>query len=109
MNIAEDTAQAPPRRSAGVSISVRIIIVQMIVVLVAMGSNGVFSYLQVSERLNDALRQRSMQLIKRLPSSLVTPMWNIDMATVDDLIGLEMADADVQAVVVKNEAGRTDR
>jgi len=89
----------------GLSISGRIILVQMLVVLLSMGAYGVVSYSQISNQLNESLQQRSDQLIKRLPSSLVTPVWNMDTVTVSSMIELEMMDRDVQAITLKTESG----
>jgi methyl-accepting chemotaxis protein len=87
------------------SLSTRIILVQMVVVLIVMGANGVFTYTQDSRQLNASLRQRGEQLLKRLPASLATPLWNMDNGAIASVIGLEMMDSDVQAVIVKSDAG----
>lgn len=87
------------------SVSTRIILVQMVVVLVAMGLNGAFTTLQMRDQLNASLQQRGGQLLKRLPASLSTPLWNLDNASIEMLIGLEMADNDVQAIIVRGDQG----
>ena len=87
------------------SVSTRIIIVQMIVVLIAMGLYGALSYSQSSRRLNDSLQVREKQVLQRLPSSLSTPVWNIDIPSIDMLIGLEMMDGDVQAILLTTDSG----
>jgi methyl-accepting chemotaxis protein len=104
----ESITQSSPRAARSLrprSVATRIIIVQMIVVLVAMGANGALSWLQASSRLRDSLRHKEEQLLKRLPSTLSTPLWNLDQPSIDMLIGLEMMDSDVQAVVVKGDQG----
>ena len=100
----ERTNQSSPVRR-GLSISGRIILVQMLVVLVSMGGYGITSYGQISRQLNESLQLKSDQLIKRLPSSLATPVWNMDTASVSSSIGLEMTDADVQAITLKTDSG----
>ncbi|HTP59334.1 MAG TPA: methyl-accepting chemotaxis protein [Spirochaetia bacterium] len=89
----------------GLSISGRIILVQMLVVLLAMGGYGITSYGQISRQLSESLHLRSDQLIKRLPSSLATPVWNMDTASVNSSIEQEMTDRDVQAITLKTESG----
>lgn len=97
------------RSGRGGSLSTKIIIVQMIVVLVAMGFSGVFTYLQSSKQLNSSLRLRAEQLVKRLPASLSTPLWNLDAASIDSAISVEMADMDVEAIVVTSDAGTSGK
>jgi methyl-accepting chemotaxis protein len=87
------------------SVSTRIILVQMIVVLAAMGINGAFTTLQSSRQLNASLQLRGDQLLKRLPASLATPLWNLDTASIATMVKLEMTDPDVQAVIVKADQG----
>ncbi|HET6450818.1 MAG TPA: methyl-accepting chemotaxis protein, partial [Spirochaetia bacterium] len=81
------------------------IVVQLIVVLVAMGANGVFTSLQASRQFRDSMKQKEEQLLKRVPSTLSTPLWNLDTASIDSLIGLEMMDRDVQAIIIKGDQG----
>ncbi|MFI5369883.1 MAG: methyl-accepting chemotaxis protein, partial [Spirochaetia bacterium] len=87
------------------SVATRIILVQMIVVLVAMALYGALSYTQSSRGLNDSLQVRGTQMLQRLPASLSTPVWNIDTASMDMLVGLEMMDADVHAIVLTTDSG----
>jgi methyl-accepting chemotaxis protein len=89
----------------GLSISGRIILVEMLVVLMVMSAYGALSYSQVSQQSNESLRQRSDQLLKRLPSSLSIPVWNMDAEATSSLIGLEMMDADIQAIFLKTDSG----
>ncbi len=87
------------------SVAVRIIVVQMVVVLAAMGANGAFTTVQTARQLGDSLSHKADQLLKRLPSTLSTPLWNLDTASIDMLLDVEMLDADVQAIVVKGDQG----
>jgi methyl-accepting chemotaxis protein len=89
----------------GLSISGRIILVEMVVVLLVMGAYGVISYSQISQQLNESLRLRSDQIVKRLPSTLAAPLWNMDAEATNSLIGLEMMDKDIRAIVLKTETG----
>ncbi len=91
------------------SLSTKIILVQLAVVLIVMGLNGVVTYMQDSRQLNDSLRQRGEQLLKRLPASLSTPLWNIDAASVDSAVSLEMMDSDVQGIVVKSDSSTSGK
>jgi PAS domain S-box-containing protein len=87
------------------SVSTTIIVVQLVVVLVVMAVNGELTYIQDEKRLNESLRQREGQLLRRLPSSLVMPLWNLDGASVDLTVTTEMMDTDVQAIVVTSISG----
>ncbi|MGA2765367.1 MAG: methyl-accepting chemotaxis protein [Spirochaetia bacterium] len=87
------------------SISTRIILVQMIIVLLAMGGFGLTSYTQTSKQLNQSIQMREKQMAQRLPASLAIPLWNMDTASVDMLLSLEMMDPDVQAVVLSTDSG----
>jgi methyl-accepting chemotaxis protein len=97
-----DMAPQTQKRS---SVSTRLILVQFVVVLVAMGASGVFTISQSSRQLNQSLAQREQQLLTRLPASLATPLWNFDNASIDMLLGLEMMDQDVAAITVKGDSG----
>ncbi|MGO9309488.1 MAG: methyl-accepting chemotaxis protein [Spirochaetia bacterium] len=92
-------------KKARSSISTKIILVQMAVVLCAMGGYGLLSYMQRSKQLNQSIQTREKQVEQRLPASLSIPLWNMDNASVDMLVGLEMMDPDVQAIVVSSDSG----
>ena len=97
----ESTAGFQTKRS----ISTRIILVEMIIVLLAMGGFGLASYMQSSKQLNQSIQRREKQTGRRLPASLAIPLWNMDASSVDMLIGLEMMDPDVQAIVLTSDSG----
>jgi len=101
--------KAASKNGARGSLSTKIILVQLAVVLIVMGLNGVVTYLQDSRQLNDSLHQRGEQLLKRLPASLSAPLWNVDAASVDSAVSLEMMDSDVQAIVVTAESGASGK
>ena len=103
--IKEPHPESIDRSGRNRSVATQIILVQMIVVLVAMALYGALSYTQSSRRLNDSLQMRGKQMLQRLPASLSTPMWNIDTASMDMLVGLEMMDADVDAIVLTTDSG----
>ena len=86
-------------RSTRGSVSSKIILVQMTVVLLAMGAYGVSSYTRTSKQLNSSLQLREKQMQQRLPASLAIPLWNMDTASLDMLVSLEMMDPDVQGIV----------
>jgi methyl-accepting chemotaxis protein len=94
-----------PESQARSSISTKIILVQMAVLLLVMGGNEFFSYTQMSQRLIQSIQTREKQLTQRLPASLGIPLWNMDMASVDMLVSLEMMDTDVKAIVVTTDSG----
>ncbi len=87
------------------SVSTRIILLQLVVVLVAMGISGIFTTLQGSRQLNASLRLRGEQLLKRLPASLSTPLWNMDNVSIEKLVAVEMGDPDVQGIIVRGDQG----
>ncbi len=87
------------------SISTKIILVQMTVVLITMGGYGLLSYMEKSGQLNRSIQIREKQVLQRLPASLAIPLWTLDNASVDALVSLEMMDPDVQAVVVTADSG----
>lgn len=91
------------------SLSTKIILVQMIVVMIAMGLNGVITYIQSSVRLNDSLRHHGEQLLDRLPASLSTPLWNLNAASLDAVVSLGMMDTDVAAIAVKSDSGTSGK
>jgi PAS domain S-box-containing protein len=91
------------------SVSTRIILVQTIVVLVVMAANGTITYIKDSQRLNASLHQREEQMIKRLPSNLATPLWNVDVPSLDSVITTEMMDPDVQAIIITTTSGTSGR
>jgi len=93
----------------GMSVSTKIILVQMVVVLVAMIANGTTTYLQTSSQLRHSLDQKGNQLIQRLPSSMATPLWNFDSASIETLLNQEMTDSDIQAIVVKGDSGASGK
>ncbi|MHB8108150.1 MAG: methyl-accepting chemotaxis protein [Candidatus Cryosericum sp.] len=93
------------RQKAKSSVSTKIILVQMTVVLIAMGGYGLLSYVQKSGQLNQSIQIREKQVLQRLPASLAIPLWNLDNPSVDALVSLEMMDADVQAIVVTGDSG----
>jgi two-component system, cell cycle sensor histidine kinase and response regulator CckA len=100
------TKKRSARRS---SVSTRIILVQVAVVLVIMAANGAVSALQETQRLRALLRQREEQLLARLPSTLSAPLWNIDNVMMDSILATEMMDTDLQAIVVKSTSGTTGK
>lgn len=77
----------------------------MAVLLLVMGGNEFFSYAQMSQRLNQSIQTREKQMAQRLPASLALPLWNMDTATADTLVSLEMLDTDVRAIVVTTDSG----
>ena len=87
------------------SISSRIILVEMIIVLVAMGAYGLISYAQTSKQLSQSIQMRQKQMGQRLPASLAIPLWNMDTASADTIVSFEMMDPDVQAIVVSTDSG----
>lgn len=99
------TAKPLARQKAKSSVSTRIIFVQMTVVLIVMGGYGLFSYAQRSSQLNQSLHLRESQIQQRLPAGIAIPLWNLDTASVDALVSLEMMDPEVQAIVVTSDSG----
>ncbi len=87
------------------SISTRIILVEMIVVLLAMGVYGITSYYQMSNQLTQSIQMREKQVGQRLPASLSIPLWNMDTASVDTIVTFEMMDPDVRAILVSTDSG----
>jgi methyl-accepting chemotaxis protein len=87
------------------SISSRIILVEMIIVLAAMGAYGLISYTQTSKQLSQSIQSRQKQMGQRLPASLAIPIWNMDTASTDTIVSFEMMDPDVQAIVVSTDSG----
>ncbi len=77
----------------------------MIIVLLVMGGFGLTSYMQTSKQLYQSIRIREQQTAQRLPASLAILLWNMDTASVDMLVSLEMMDPDVQAVVLSTDSG----
>ena len=91
------------------SVSSKIILVQMTVVLLAMGGYGLASYTQMSQRLNQSILIREKQTEQRLPASLAIPLWNMDTASLDMLVSLEMMDPDVKGIVVTSDSNVTGK
>jgi two-component system cell cycle sensor histidine kinase/response regulator CckA len=106
-----ETGSVPTKNRAARrgSVSTRIILVQVAVVLVIMAANGAVSALQETHRLRALLRQREEQLLARLPSTLSAPLWNIDNVVMDSILATEMVDTDLQAIVVKSTSGTTGK
>jgi two-component system, cell cycle sensor histidine kinase and response regulator CckA len=102
-----DTGSVPRKRRSARrgSVSTKIILVQVAVVLVIMAANGAVSALLETQRLRTVLRQREEQLLARLPSTLSAPLWNIDNVVMDSILATEMVDTDVLAIVVKSTSG----
>src|SRR5271169_3961637 len=99
------TSRPLAHRKTKSSVSTKIILVQMTVVLIAMGGYGLVSYMQRSSQLNKSIHMRENQIQQRLPAGLAIPLWNLDTASVDALVGLEMMDPDVHAIVVTSDSG----
>src|SRR5271157_5405028 len=91
------------------SVSTKLIFVQVAVVLVVMAVSGAVNYVQDSQRLNVSLRQRGEQLLKRLPPSLSSSLWNVDTTALDSAISMEMMDTDVKAIIVKSDSGTSGK
>jgi len=77
----------------------------MLVLLLVMGAYAIVSSAQTSQRLNQSIQLREKQTVQRLPASIAIPLWNMDTATTDALVNLEMADTDIQAIVVTTDSG----
>ena len=102
--MSDQSRSATHHRARG-SVSTKIILVQMTVVLIAMGGYGLLSYVQRSGQLNQSMQVREKQILQRLPASLATPLWQLDNGSIDALVNLEMLDPDVQAIVVTSDSG----
>jgi methyl-accepting chemotaxis protein len=87
------------------SISSKMILVQMLVLLLVMGGFELFSSAEASQRLTQSIQLREKQTAQRLPATLAIPLWNMDTAAVTTLVGLEMMDPDVRAVIVTTDSG----
>ncbi|HTP59659.1 MAG TPA: methyl-accepting chemotaxis protein, partial [Spirochaetia bacterium] len=94
-----------PQNLTRSSISTKIILVQMLVLLLVMAAYAIVSSAQTSQRLNQSIQSREKQTVQRLPASIAIPLWNMDTATLDTLVNLEMADTDIQAIVVATDSG----
>jgi methyl-accepting chemotaxis protein len=84
-------------------ISVKINILQLVIITAIMGLFGTYTFISSKNSERKALNANSAMMAERLSNSLAEPMWNFSEEGAEKLIDIEMMNSDVLAILVKTE------
>lgn len=84
------------------SLSVKILLRLGLILLLGALVMGVFAFFQLKLTQQEELDHILLQVSKRLSSSLVTPLWNLDKQVVEGIVVTEMQERNIYGVVVRD-------
>lgn len=89
------------KKRNSIKFKIPILITSFILVIMTI-FGGITIYLEKLER-EQKLRELSEQIINRISHSLITPIWNLDAALIEEDLLLEIANEHVLAIILKED------
>lgn len=88
------------------SLQVKLSLYLILLTSMVMGGFGLYQYWHLQTEKNQQLEQIADQMITRLQTSLLKPLWDFDNAQMEYMLSSEMSEPALYTIVLKNNVGR---
>ncbi len=85
------------------TISKKVVLILLVSILLATGFVGLNSYSIEKEKMTASIFAKAAQTSDRISNSLISPLWHINNVEAEKTVRLEMADANILAILVYDE------